>query len=141
LEAYAGGWAIAERAQEAVKADPQAGKMLIELAGSVDKITAIHVSQAYNEEDLLSRRLMDETGHYLGSSIVGIVNALNPCVLILGGGIIEGFPELFEYVEQTIRKYALEASVEHLRVVKASLGGDAGGIGAAVLARNLVGEK
>ncbi len=140
LEAYAGGWAIAERAQEAVRTDLQAGKMLIELAGSIDKITAVHVSQAYNNDDLLSRRLMNETIHYLGSGVVGIVNAFNPCVLILGGGIIEGFPELIEIIEQTVRKYALEASVERLQVVKAALGDDAGGIGAAALARSLAGE-
>ena len=45
LEAYAGGWAIAERAQEAVQANPEAGKALISLAGGVEKITAALVSQ------------------------------------------------------------------------------------------------
>jgi len=139
LEAYAGGWAIAERAQEAVRKDSQAGQILIERAGSIESITAVHVSQAFNSGDPLSRRLMNETAHYLGSGIVGIVNTFNPCLLILGGGIIEGFPELIEVVEQSVRKYALEASVEQLKVVKAALGGDAGSIGAAVLARSLVG--
>ena len=140
LEAYAGGWAIAERAQEAIRTDPQAGQILIERAGSIKSITAVHVSQAFNDGDPLSRRLMNETGYYLGSGVVGIVNAFNPCLLILGGGIIEGFPELIEVVEQIVLKYALEASVERLKVVKAALGGDAGGIGAAALARSLVGE-
>jgi len=36
LEAYAGGWAIAERAQDAVRSDPRAGQPLIELAGSIE---------------------------------------------------------------------------------------------------------
>ena len=140
LEAYAGGWAIAERAQEAIRTDPQAGQILIERAGSIKSITAVYISQACNDGDPLSQRLMNETGYYLGSGVVGIVNAFNPCLLILGGGIIEGFPKLIEVVEQIVRKYALEASVERLKVVKAALGGDAGGIGAAALARSLVGE-
>ncbi len=38
LEAYAGGWAIAERAQEAIRTDPQAGQILIERAGSIKSI-------------------------------------------------------------------------------------------------------
>lgn len=140
LEAYAGGWAIAERTQEAVRKDSQAGQILIEHAGSIENITAVHVRQAFNDDDPLSRRLVNETGYYLGSGLVGIVNTFNPCLLILGGGIIEGFPELIEVVEQIVRKNALEASVERLKVVKAALGGDAGGIGAAALARSLVGE-
>jgi len=138
LEAYAGGWAIAERAQEAVRTEPQAGEILIKRAGSIENITAVHVSQACNDGDPLSRRLMNETGYYLGSGVVGIINAFNPCLLIMGGGIIEGFPEMIEVVEQIVCKYALEASVERFKVVKAALGGDAGGIGAAALARSLV---
>jgi len=140
LEAYAGGWAIAERAQEAVRKDSPAGQILIEHAGSIENITAVHVRQAFDDGDPLSRRLVNETGYYLGSGVVGIVNTFNPCLLILGGGIIEGIPELIEVVEQIVRKNALEASVERLKVVKAALGGDAGGIGAAALARSLVGE-
>jgi len=138
LEAYAGGWAIAERAQEAVRTEPQAGEILIKRAGSIENITAVHVSQACNDGNPLSRRLMNETGYYLGSGVVGIINAFNPCLLIMGGGIIEGFPEMIEVVEQIVCKYALEASVERFKVVKAALGGDAGGIGAAALARSLV---
>jgi glucokinase len=140
LEAYAGGWAIAERAQEAVRKNSQAGHVLIEHASNIEDITAVHVRKAFNDGDPLCRHLMNETGKYLGFGVVGIVNAFNPCLLILGGGIIEGFPELIEVVDQSVRKYALEASVERLKVVKAALGGNAGGIGAAVLARNLVGE-
>jgi glucokinase len=140
LEAYAGGWAISERTQEAVRANPQAGRTLIELAGDIEGITTVHVSQACTGGDPLAQRIIDETGRYLGAGVVSIVNAFNPCLLILGGGIIEGFPELIKVVEQAIRKRALEASVERLRVVKAALGVDAGGIGAAVLARSLVGD-
>ena len=40
LEAYCGGWAIAERAREAVKASPLKGKMLQELAGMFKEITS-----------------------------------------------------------------------------------------------------
>jgi glucokinase len=137
LEAYAGGWAIAERAQEAVRQDPAAGQWLVDLAGAVDNITAAHVSQAYQDGDALARRLVEETGRYLAAGAVGLVNAFNPCRLILGGGVIEGLPVLREIVKREVRACALEAAVAPLEVVKAALGADAPVIGAAVLAREI----
>jgi glucokinase len=138
LEAYSGGWAIAERAQEAVRAKPMEGHPLKNLAGGVKKITAATVSQAYHEGDLLARRLVEETGRYLASGVVSVVNAFNPCRIVLGGGVVEGIPELVQMVKEVVPKRALEVAVEDLEIVKAALGGDAGVIGAAALARDLV---
>ncbi|MFQ5975240.1 MAG: ROK family protein [Candidatus Hydrothermarchaeales archaeon] len=138
LEAYAGGWAIAERAQEVVLSDPKKGERLKSLAGSVENITATTVSQAYHEGDPLAKKLVEKTGNYLASGVVGIVNAFNPCLLVLGGGVIEGLPELIPIVEAIIRKRALKPSVEKLKIVKAVLGVKAGVIGAAALAYNKV---
>ncbi len=138
LEAYAGGWAIAERAQEAVRTAPKEGQYLASLAGSVEKVTAATVSRAYHEGDLLARRLVEDTGRYLAAGVVSIVNVFNPCVLVLGGGVIEGIPELIQMVKEFTRNRALEAAVEKLEIVKAALGGDAGVIGAAALAQDLL---
>jgi glucokinase len=138
LEAYVGGWAIAERAQQAVRTAAKKGQRLASLAGSVEKVTAATVSQAYREGDLLARRLVEETGRYLAAGVVSIVNVFNPCVLVLGGGVIEGIPELIQIVKDIIPTMALEASVEELKIVKAALGADAGVIGAAALAQDLV---
>jgi len=138
LEAYAGGWAIAERAQEAVRADLQAGQRLVSLAGSIENIKAATVSQAYREGDTLARRLVEETAQYLAAGVVGITNAFNPCLLVLGGGVIEGLPELVQTVEQVTRERALKAALEDFKVVKATLGGKAGVVGAAALAQRTV---
>jgi len=138
LEAYAGGWAIAERAQEAIRTAPEDGQHLMSLVGSVKQVTAVTVSQAYMEGDLLARRLVEETGRYLAAGVVGIVNAFNPCLLVLGGGVIEGIPELIQMVKDGVRNKALEAAVEKLEIVKAALGADSGAIGAAALAHDLV---
>ncbi len=140
LEAYAGGWAIAERTQEAVNNELKKGQRLISLAGGVEKITAATVSRGYYEGDGLARRLVEETGRYLAAGVVSIVNAFNPCRFVLGGGVVEGIPELVQLVEEFTRKRALEAAVERLEIVKAALGGDGGVIGAAALAQELVKE-
>ena len=141
LEAYAGGWAIAERAQEAIRTLSHEGRSLLSLAGSVDQVTAVTVSQAYREGDLLARLLVEETGRYLAAGVVSIVNALNPCLVVLGGGVVEGIPELISIVKDIVPTMALEAAVENLKIVKAALGGDAGAIGAAALAQELVAKS
>lgn len=84
LEAYAGGWAIAERAQDAVKANPSAGSTLVKLAGDITNISSITVAMAYHDGDPLALRLVKDTARYLAAGIVSIVNAFNPCLIILG---------------------------------------------------------
>jgi len=138
LEAYAGGWAIAERTQEAINREPREGKYLKSLARGVEKITAATVSQAYHQGDPLARRIVLETGRYLGAGVVSVVNAFNPCRLVLGGGVLEGIPELVQMVEYLTRKRALKAAVQKLEIVKAKLGDNAGVIGAAALAQDIV---
>jgi len=138
LEAYAGGWAIGERAQEAVHRDNMAGRPLLRIAGSVDAINGVTVTEAFNDGDPLAKVIVEETGHYLAVGVTGIVNALNPSRLILGGGVVEGLPVLVDMVKTHVTKHALAASVQDLSIVKSELGGEAGVIGAAALARSLL---
>jgi glucokinase len=138
LEAYASGWAIAERAQEAVRSNPTDGYKLVSLAGNLENITANTVSQAYKGHDTLASHIVEETGWYLGAGAVSIVNAFNPCLLSLGGGVIEGFPDLVEIVRKVVKDSALKTAVRNLKVVKATLGENTGIIGAAMLAHNLI---
>ena len=135
LEAYVGGWAIAERAQEKIKALSMEGKRLLTLAGKIQHVTAVTVSQAYKEGDLMARLLVEETGRYLAAGVISIVNAFNPCLVVLGGGVVEGIPDLVPMVNENTLNSALEANVEKLKIVKAALGGNAGVIGAATLAQ------
>jgi glucokinase len=58
--------------------------------------------------------------------------------VILGGGVIEGIPELIQIVKNIVPTMALEAAVEKLQIVKAALGSNAAVIGAAALAQDLV---
>jgi glucokinase len=138
LEAYAGGWGIAERAQDAVRANPQAGKTLVGLAGDVNRISSITVAQAYDNGDVLAHRLIKDTAKYLAAGLVTIVNAFNPCLIILGGSVIMGIPDLVPAVEARVRSQALQTPVEQLRITTAALGNKSGVIGAAALARNLI---
>ncbi|MBI4340515.1 MAG: ROK family protein, partial [Chloroflexi bacterium] len=67
LEAYAGGWAIALRAQEAVQRDTEGGRLMLALAGGdLRQVTAATVSQAAHTGDPLAARLVQEVGADLG---------------------------------------------------------------------------
>ncbi|MCR4394729.1 MAG: ROK family protein [Dehalococcoidales bacterium] len=138
LEAYAGGWAIAERARDAVKANPEAGKTILSIAGSNEKITSVTVSQAYRAGDPLAQRLVKDTAKYLAAGIVSIVNAFNPCLIIIGGGVLQGLPELVEMARSRVMSQALQTPRENLRITLPALGTRAGVIGAAALARELM---
>ncbi|MFZ7136872.1 MAG: ROK family protein [archaeon] len=138
LEAYAGGWAIAERAQEAVKKNPENGKFLLSLAGAVQNITSATVAQAFHENDSLANLLVEETGQFLAAGAVSVVNGFNPCCLVFGGGVIEGIPELVDIVKRELPSRALKSAVTNLKIVKTKLGNNAGAIGAADLAQKLV---
>jgi glucokinase len=136
VEAFAGGWAIAKRAQEAVRSDPEAGAVMLALAGGdIQKVTAPIVARALNRADPLAKQLVRETGEALGAGAASIVNGFNPALLILGGGVVEGLPELVGIVEETVRRRALPAAADRLRIVRPQLGTHAGEIGAASWAR------
>ena len=135
LEALAGGWAIARQAKEAVIANQVAGASLLKMAGGhSDAITAEVVAQAAKASDPLAMDLIDHVAQALIAGVVSLVHAFNPCRLILGGGVIDGLPELIGRVERGMRQQALAAASEPLRVLPARLHNDAGVVGAAALA-------
>jgi glucokinase len=138
LEAYCGGWAIAERAQDAVQANPNAGKTLIDLAGKLENITAVTVSRAFTEGNPLAQRLVKDTARYLSAGLVSIVNTFNPQLIILGGSVIQGIPELAVQAEKRMRMLALPTPLNDLCIRTAALGNKAGVIGAAALAKSLI---
>ncbi|MCL4465573.1 MAG: ROK family protein [Chloroflexi bacterium] len=142
LEALAGGWAIARRAQEAIGADRSAGASLLRLAdGRQDAVTARIVAEAAHAGDPLARELVEEVAQALIAGAIGIVNGFNPSRLVLGGGVIEGQPELVARVARGVSEQALEAASTALQVLPARLHNDAGVVGAAALAMRLLAKE
>lgn len=134
LEAWAGGWAIARRARRAVEDEPARGARLSELAGE-GEITARTVAQAFQEGDALAEEIVGEVVEALAAGLAGLTNAFDPGRIVLGGGVVEGVPELVERLEPLVRQRALTAATERLEIVRAALGAASGVVGAAALAR------
>lgn len=135
LESIAGGWAIARSAQKAIRNDRGAGAYLLEQAGgNLSAVSAKIVGQSALSGDPLARRLMDDAAHALAAGAVSLVNAFNPCRLILGGGIIEGMPGLVDWIRESVNRSALLTAISKLEVLPAELHNDAGVIGMAAYA-------
>ncbi len=134
LEAYAGGWGIAEIAREMALKDKIGFRKTIEMAGGIDNISAETVAKAYYSGDDKAIRLVKKTGIYLSDGVITVVNLINPCMVILGGGVIDGIPDLFNIVVEEVGKRALKASTSHLKILMPTLGKNTGIVGAAGIA-------
>lgn len=131
-EAFAGGWAIAKLAQKLIAEDLEAGRGLLKFAhGFIGSVTAKTVAAAYAENDPLAQRIVRDVLESLTVGCISLVNVLNPQKLILGGGIITGFPHFIGAIEKGIRKGALKSGTDRLEVCAGSLNEKACVIGAA----------
>ncbi|HEC24499.1 MAG TPA: ROK family protein, partial [bacterium] len=134
LEAYAGGWGIAKMMKERALQDSVGFKEIIRIAGGIDKISAETLADAYREKDGNAVKLVEEVGRYLSDGVITSVNFINPCAIVMGGGVIDGIPDLLDIVNKEVHRRALKASVSNIKILKAGLGKDSGIIGAAGLA-------
>ncbi|OIO38585.1 MAG: hypothetical protein AUJ72_02365 [Candidatus Omnitrophica bacterium CG1_02_46_14] len=97
------------------------------------KLTPLLVRQAAERKDTFSIEVWKKTGEHLGTALAGLVNTLNPELIILGGGVAQKNRFLFKSTAETIKKKAFPIAARSVRVVPATLGVDAGLIGAAAL--------
>ena len=75
-----------------------------------------------------------ETGRWLGIGLAGIINILNPRLVLLGGRLARSYPFSRTALEAELDRRVLRASRQMVRVIPASLGIDAPLLGAAELA-------
>ncbi len=135
LEAFAGGWAIARRAQQAIQENPEEGAGILSYTeGVLENVSAKAIASAAHAGDPLALALVGEIADALSAGAISLVNAYNPSRLILGGGVVEGMPELVELVEKQVCNRSLAAATSRLTIIPAKLNNDAGVIGAAALA-------
>ncbi|HEY5435144.1 MAG TPA: ROK family transcriptional regulator [Candidatus Limnocylindrales bacterium] len=77
---------------------------------------------------------LDDVGAWLGVGLAGLVNVLNPRLIVLGGQFCQLFPFVRAALETELGRRALRAPRALVQVVPASLGVDAPLLGAAELA-------
>lgn len=77
---------------------------------------------------------LDAVGRWLGIGLAGLVNVLNPRIVVLGGLFSPAFPYLAPSMTAALEGRALVATRRNVSVVPAALGVDAPLLGAAELA-------
>ncbi len=140
-EAFAGGWGIAAQAQKAIEAEgySAAGQCMLKLAGDrLHAVTAKIVVDAYRQNDPLAVLLMEKIHKALIAGFANLVNLYSPCRMIIGGGLIEGMPELIQVIDKGVKEIALKAATHSLDIVKPNLGKEVGVIGSAAAIFNLM---
>ncbi len=133
LERYGSANAVAERFVEAL-ADGANSPLKAQVdAGQV--LRSVDIARAAEAGDELALRIWDETCLHLAIACVNIQHTLNPEMVVFGGGLIGAGDQLLIPIREHFKRQSWRIAKDHPRIELATLGDDAGVIGAAALAR------
>lgn len=138
VEAYAGRAALEGAAVTAFEAGRPTAMMEIQDRLGKTRMTSAVWETALEERDPLATRLFGDAIDALGCGVAAAINLLDLDTIVVGGGLAEklGQPFVDEIAEATLPR-VLSATMER-RFVVSTLGDDAGLVGAASLARDLL---
>ena len=128
----ASGSAITREGRAAARAHPD---LAARAGGDPDAVTGEIVVLAAREGDPVAAAIVSRVGRRLGEGIAGLVNTLDPEIVVVGGGVAAAADLLLGPAREA---YAATVEGDGYRpdvpIVPAALGADAAAIGAAQLA-------
>ncbi|MGC9023477.1 MAG: ROK family transcriptional regulator [Chloroflexia bacterium] len=95
-----------------------------------DDFSILDLIEAARKGDPLACALFAQAGRRIGTALIGLVNLLNPGVIIIGGGVARAGPFLLDPLRETVRQRALGVAAPRTRIVESQLGAEAIAIGA-----------
>jgi glucokinase len=104
------------------------------LARRMGAASAEDVAAAARRGDPAARKAVDETVEWLAMGVANLISALNPQVVVLGGGLMQASDLFLDPVRRAVRRWAQPKAVEQCRIEPTALGEDAALFGAARLA-------
>lgn len=136
-EQYASGSALVREARSAAATDPDRAARLLELAdGDPERITGPAVTTAALDGDPLAVDLLADVGRWIGEGSATVAALLDPELVVIGGGVAAAGDLLLAPAREA---FAAHLSARGFRpeatFALASMGNDAGIVGAADLAR------
>lgn len=140
LEAYCSATALVKRAWQELNARIRKTTLANRVAKG-EELTALMVSEEAELGDALSSELIQELATWLGLGIVTLMHTIDPGAVILGGAMNFGGHDapvgkkFIERVRAIVKKHAFPIPAERTTIDFATLGGDAGFIGAGGIAR------
>lgn len=133
LEAMASGAALAREGERAAGQAPDSALGRQVAAGRT--ITGVLVTELAHDGDAAAREAVARVGRNLGVGLAGIANALDPEVIVIGGGVVGAGELLLAPAREELAARALPPVAAAVRVEAARFGDEAGMLGAALLAR------
>jgi glucokinase len=103
--------------------------------GDLDAITPELVARAANEGDPVAIDVIDRAGGWLGITLASAIALLAPEVVVIGGGVAPAGGRYFRAAEEVARAHSGVIDVARITFRPASLGYEAGVMGAALLGR------
>jgi glucokinase len=103
---------------------------------TTEALTTRTIFDAAQDGDAFAREMFESTGTYLGIGLVSLVNVTNVEMIALAGGLAAAGDLIFDPAIRVFMERGTVGVKEHVRIVAASLGDDAGIYGAARLAQS-----
>lgn len=101
---------------------------------SITDCTPAALSQAASAGDEIAVEVWKNIAAKLATSLMNACWLLNPEAIIIGGGVAKAGPLLFEPLQECLRSQLAPSFTEHLKILPARFGNEAGIIGAASIA-------
>ncbi|HIW96642.1 MAG TPA: ROK family protein [Candidatus Corynebacterium gallistercoris] len=137
LERYCSGSALALTAQDliATGSHPES-RLAREFSAHPEEITGRSVVRMAREGDPLARDVVRDMGNWLGRALSLVQDVMDPELIVIGGGLSADADLFIDRAENMLHANIVGAGHRPVaRVATAQLGGDAGMIGVALLAR------
>lgn len=132
LETFCSATAIIKYAKKLIEEGNDS--KILELANNnIDSINAKNVFDAYRLNDKVAIETINRFKEYLAKAIAGMINTLDPEVISLGGGVSRAGDIILDGLDELVRKYIIYKNEDFADIVIATLGADAGIVGAAFL--------
>ena len=128
LEVYASATAIVRMTREARPRYPNS------VLHTSENLTSEKVYQAGLQGDELALEVFRRMGVYLGVGLATLINVLNPELIVIGGGLANGWDLFEKHMQQQVIERAFPVPARLVKIVRAECGDDAGLLGAARLA-------
>ena len=132
FEVFSSATGLIRMTKEAMETDKQS--LMWEMSKEDDHISARLAFNAMRAGDKSATEVVNKYIKYLAAGITNTINIFQPDILCIGGGVCnEGDPLLVPMKELVAKEVYTRASKKNTQIVIASLGNDAGIIGAAFL--------
>jgi glucokinase len=133
LELFASATAIVRMTRDGLSSVPESRL-------KIEGLTAEKVFEAGRAGDELALAVFKRFGMYLGIGLANLINLIDPQVIVIAGGVVNGWQLFADEMYRQVEERAFRTIAQRVKIARAECGDNAGLLGAARLAfmENLV---